>query len=382
MEKDESHIMRHPHAYKRTHRPFRKVFVLAATAFFLLAGCAAHAGQMYRWADANGTVHYTQHAPQQHTFSTLETADTSAESVSNPSDEAELSDVEKGEVPASPSSPAQTTPVSFDSGLLWKISHPSAQDIAPSHLFGTIHSEDPRVLQLPYKVRDAFDASSHFCMEVVFDARTSLTLAQSMVYRDGQELQSILGGMLFNKVAALMAGHGIPKPALMQMKPWAVFTTLSSPKKETGVFLDIALSKQAKQQGKPVCGLETAEEQVAVFEAATTEDQVVLLRETVRQYPELPKQFAQLLDRYLARDLAGLVTLSEENIPKDPEVKRVYQTLLKRLLDQRNTRMRERMMAKLEVGRAFIAVGALHLPGENGLLHMLHGRGFTLEAVY
>ena len=374
--------MRHPHAHKRTHRPLRKVFLLAATAFFLLAGCAAHAGQMYRWIDAKGTVHYTQHAPQHQTFSTLETADTSAASVSNPSDEAGLSDVEKGEVPAPPSSPAQPTPVSFDSGLLWKISHPSAQDIAPSHLFGTIHSEDPRVLQIPTKVRDAFDASSHFCMEVVFDARTSLTLAQSMVYQDGQELRSILGGMLFNKVAVLMAGHGITKPALIQMKPWAVFTTLSSPKKKTGVFLDVTLAEQAKQQGKPVCGLETAEEQVAVFEAAPTEDQVVLLHETVRQYPELPKQFAQLLDRYLARDLAGLVTLSEENIPKDPEVKRVYQTLLKRLLDQRNTRMRERMMAKLEVGGAFIAVGALHLPGENGLLHMLHGQGFTLEAVY
>ena len=151
--------------------------------------------------------------------------------------------------------------MSFDSGLLWKISHPSAQDIAPSYLFGTIHSEDPRVLQLPYKVQDAFDASQHFCMEVVFDVRTSLTLAQSMVYRDGQELKSVLGGMLFNKVAALMAGHGVPKPTLMQMKPWAVFATLSSPKKETGIFLDIALSEQAKQQGKPICGLETAEEQ-------------------------------------------------------------------------------------------------------------------------
>jgi uncharacterized protein YbaP (TraB family) len=340
---------------------------------------------MYHWVDANGTVHYTQNPPQHRTFSTRETADTSAASVSNPSpdtSEAGLDHVEQGEVAAASSSPARTAAVSFDSGLLWKISHPSTQDIAPSHLFGTIHSEDPRVLQLPDKVRNAFDASQHFCMEVVFDARTSLILAQSMVYRDGQELRSILGGMLFNKVAALMAGHGIPKPALIQMKPWAVFTTLSSPKKETGVFLDVALAEQAKQQGKPVCGLETAEEQVAVFEAAATEDQVVLLRETVRQYPQLPKHFVTLLDLYLARDLAGLVALSEEQIPKDPEVKRVYQILLKRLLDQRNTRMQDRMMAKLEDGGAFIAVGALHLPGENGLLHMLHRRGYTLEAVY
>jgi uncharacterized protein YbaP (TraB family) len=148
------------------------------------------------------------------------------------------------------------------------------------------------------------------------------------------------------------------------------------------MVLDTALYEQAKQQGKSTCGLETAEEQVAVFESAPVEDQVILLRETVRQYAQLPKHFAQLLDRYLARDLAGLVILSEENIPTDPAVQRVYQTLMKRLLDQRNTRMRDRMMAKLEEGSAFIAVGALHLPGENGLLQMLHTRGFSLEAIY
>ena len=76
------------------------------------------------------------------------------------------------------------------------------------------------------------------------------------------------------------------------------------------------------------------------------------------------------------------MALSEENIPKDPEVKRVYKTLLSRLLDQRNTRMRDRMMTSLEEGEAFIAVGALHLPGENGLLQMLRRQGFSLEASY
>lgn len=388
MGKDESHIIRQLHAPKRTHRPFQHAFVIAVSTFFLLAGGAADAGQIYRWVDANGTVHYTQHAPQQQTFSTLETADKPVSSVAKPSHEAGLGggeDRPAGTVspaPAGSSADLSARPASFDSGLLWKISQPSALDIAPSHLFGTMHSEDPRVLQLPYKVQDAFDASQHFCMEVVFDVQTSLILAQSMVYQDGQELKSVLGGMLFNKVAALMAGHGVPKPALMQMKPWAVFSTLSSPPKETGLFLDAVLYEQAKQQGKSTCGLETAEEQVAVFESAPVEDQVILLRETVRQYAQLPQHFAQLLDRYLARDLAGLVTLSQEHIPTDPEVQRVYQTLLQRLLDQRNTRMRDRMTAKLETGGVFIAVGALHLPGENGLLQMLHRQGFSLEAIY
>jgi hypothetical protein len=52
--------------------------------------------------------------------------------------------------------------------------------------------------------------------------------------------------------------------------------------------------------------------------------------------------------------------------------------LMDSLINQRNNRMLERMLPKLKQGRVFIAVGALHLPGEHGLLNLLRGAGYAV----
>src|SRR5207253_6486676 len=84
----------------------------------------------------------------------------------------------------------------------------------PSYLFGTIHSEDPRVAQLPSTVQRAFDDSTGLCTEMALDPSTLTQLAQSMVYMDGQDLRSVIGTDLFRRIAPLMAKYGVPQPAL------------------------------------------------------------------------------------------------------------------------------------------------------------------------
>ena len=54
----------------------------------------------------------------------------------------------------------------------------------------------------------------------------------------------------------------------------------------------------------------------------------------------------------------------------------------KRLIIDRNQRMVERMHKRLEEGNAFIAVGALHLPGEKGILRLLEHRGYRVRSIY
>ena len=60
----------------------------------------------------------------------------------------------------------------------------------------------------------------------------------------------------------------------------------------------------------------------------------------------------------------------------------LYETLTDRLLTRRNRLMAERMQAALEAGNAFVAVGALHLPGEEGILALLERRGFEITRVF
>ena len=51
------------------------------------------------------------------------------------------------------------------------------------------------------------------------------------------------------------------------------------------------------------------------------------------------------------------------------------------LITDRNLRMRDRMLPLLEKGRAFIAVGALHLIDRNGLVELLRTAGYKLTPV-
>ena len=277
--------------------------------------------------------------------------------------------------------PGESTPTRthFDRGLLWKIGTDSPR---PSYVFGTIHSADPRVVRLPPAVQAAFDESEHFCLELVLDARASSVLAQRMVLAQGQSLREVLGGPLFDATVPVMAQRGVPEHALLRLKPWAVVMLLSGPRHKTGQVLDLSLYEIARQQGKSICGLETVEEQVAVFDTAPVEEQVILLRDSVTRYAEQSALLPRLIERYLARDLAGLVSLSQESGPTDAAVKRVVYGFMQRLLAQRNPRLLERMDAPIRDGGAFIAVGALHLPGEQGVLRLLHQHGYTLEAVY
>jgi len=53
-----------------------------------------------------------------------------------------------------------------------------------------------------------------------------------------------------------------------------------------------------------------------------------------------------------------------------------------RVLLDRNRRMAQRMARRLFEGNAFIAVGALHLPGDGGVLQLLQQQGYTVTAVY
>jgi uncharacterized protein YbaP (TraB family) len=83
---------------------------------------------------------------------------------------------------------------------------------------------------------------------------------------------------------------------------------------------------------------------------------------------------------YLARDLAGMEVMWEESLAElEPQTAALFRA---RLIDNRNKLMVKRMATRLKEGRSFIAVGALHLPGEKGVLRLLEKKGYTVTRVY
>lgn len=264
----------------------------------------------------------------------------------------------------------------YDKGLLWKIESPGG---AASYLFGTIHSDDPRVTALPKPVARALDGSARFVMEAMIDGDSLVRMAEVMFYTDGRTLEQVIGAKLYAETLKAMSARGLPTVGVEKQKPWAVMMALSMPPPKTGEFLDLALQQRAAQQNKPVSGLETIAEQLAIFDGLPLRDQIALLEDTVRQQPELDREFEALHKAWLARDLAAIVAITEKYQPDDA---RLYREVTDRLLDQRNRRMVERLAPLLKQGGAFIAVGAAHLPGEAGLLYRLEKAGYRVTVVY
>ncbi len=262
-------------------------------------------------------------------------------------------------------------------GLLWKIDN---GDGGVSYLFGTIHSEDPSVSTLPAVVEKAFMDSDQLVLEVVLDTSMMIYTSKAMLFTDGNRLSSVLGQQLFRKAASAMEERGIPERLLDRMKPWAVATALAMPEMRTGMFLDYVLYTRAQEEGMPIHGLETVQEQIGIFEDMSVEDQVAMLEETLQQRDLMEGIFTELLQAYRARDLARLVRINEELMASGN--RKLAEDLRARLINERNYRMADRLSAYLGAGNVFVAVGALHLPGEEGILRLLDKRGYTVTAVY
>lgn len=261
--------------------------------------------------------------------------------------------------------------------VLFRVERPGG---AESYLFGTIHSEDPRVTQLPSPVRQAFDAARYLVLEVLMDDARKAEASRAMVFQDGRELDRVLKPDLYAQVVEAAGERGLPEPAVRLCKPWGLVMMLSAPPMTTGQSLDLVLYNRALEQGKPIFGLERVDEQLDVFEGLPEGEQVALLRSTLARRHDLPAAHEDLLDAYMRRDLGQLVWLSQQHMADlDPElVARINQGMIV----QRNIHMLERLSPFLDSGHGFVALGALHLPGPNGVLEGLRRKGYRVSSVY
>jgi len=273
--------------------------------------------------------------------------------------------------------PASVWSSDFQHGVLWAISKPG---IPVSYLLGTIHSDDPRVMRLPPAVAQAFAQSHSFTAELEMNADDLAQMQQAMLLAGGITLESIIGSERFAQCVRLMADYDAPASMVNKMKPWAVAVQLNMPRQTSGQFLDRSLYQRAVARGLPVYALETIPEQTAVFDELPRAQQIQLLDEAIASYPDMTALIHSLIDLYLARDLAGMQALNRDQMQSGDS--RLAQEVDQRLIVVRNQRMVKRMQARLQQGNAFIAVGALHLPGKLGILNLLQQQGYLVKPVY
>jgi len=261
-----------------------------------------------------------------------------------------------------------------DSALYWALS----RDGQPAgFLLGTIHSEDPRVLDFPEAFIDQLTANGVFAMEMVPDLPTLTRLTEYMHYQDGTLLEQRIGAERFARVRAALNDYRVPADWVARMKVWAAMMTLSVPPPRTGLFMDFSLSLRAAGAGLKVVGLETLEQQLSFLENMPEEQQLALLDQALDEYGRVAEVHDQMVESYLAGDLQSLSRQVDEQLAElTPEARRYF---MAEGIAARNERMLAALQPLLAEGRVFAAVGALHLPGPAGLIAGLRQQGYELS---
>lgn len=265
-------------------------------------------------------------------------------------------------------------PAAEDRAIFWEI---SLQDEPAGYLLGTIHSEDPRVVDFSGELISRLEENSFFAMEMVPNLPTLSRLTDYMHYQDGSTLVSRIGAERFALLQAALENYSLPAGWVIRMKVWAAMMTLSVPPPETGFFMDFSLSLRAAGAGLKVVGLETLEEQLSFLEDMPMEQQLELLDLALAEYSSVEQAHLQMVDSYLGGDLEILARQAEQLMDGlKPESKAYF---LEQGIYARNRRMVANLLPYMQQGRVFIAVGALHLPGESGLVNLLRSHGYRLS---
>lgn len=275
-------------------------------------------------------------------------------------------------------------------GTLWKI---ESGGLPPSFLYGTMHVTDPRVTSLKPKARKAFNASQTVVIETTDVLNQAQMLASLMaqpdlmMFTDGSTIQSRL---TLDDTAALekaLQDRGITLASVASMKPWIIAGMLALPacelaRKAGGAeVLDVRLAKEAQASGKQLKGLETAAEQFEAMASLPMDFHLKGLIDTLRLDGRVDDATETMIRLYEDEDIGMFWPLLRYGIDKGGVQESGYSAFEQAMIINRNQTMVRNAAPILSKGGAFIATGALHLPGPDGLVEMLRKYGYTVSAL-
>ncbi|MBN2495034.1 MAG: TraB/GumN family protein [Deltaproteobacteria bacterium] len=259
----------------------------------------------------------------------------------------------------------------------------------PSWLFGTIHIPDKRVLDLSARADEAFEASDVVMTEIPMDPGTQMKMTQKLFLPEGQTLDKVLPKKLYARVDSLFSAKGLPFQPLSRFKIWTIATQVALidhfTKFLSGKPLDQVIYQRASDAGKQVGGIETPEEQLAVFDSLSRAEQIRMLEGVLDMLQEFKQKGEDPVEKLILSFLSGeesrvVNAIKESYDPKNP----IDRKLMKRLFEDRNTSMSQRIAARLKKEKEksfFFAIGAGHLPGETGIAERLRKAGFKVTRV-
>jgi len=270
-------------------------------------------------------------------------------------------------------------------GHFWRIEKPG---LKPSHLFGTAHVSEARALNQLDRIEPALAASDTLLVELDLDSLSPLEMADIITQNslpEGTTLDDFLSPDEEQALGRLTASHGMPWFSARKLRPALLAVILAVPpcaklaELRGEKVLDERIVGRARTAGLRVEALETIDEQIAALAALKDDLQLAALVETADEEPGLGEDvYETTLALYAQGTIAKVEPLVEALGKRFPAMLPAYADMREPLIVARNRVMHERALPHVEKGGAFIAVGALHLPGADGLVELFRQSGFTV----
>lgn len=273
--------------------------------------------------------------------------------------------------------------VKVENALLWKL---DGKDIKkPSYIFGTMHLIDAEHYFLPQGTMTAIDNIDQMVFEIDMNEMSDMSnmfgIMDKIFMRDNLTIKDLLSPDDYTLVSEHFTKSGLPMFMLERIKPMflSVFAqTNMDPNSLQGgktksyemEFLEIANTNK-----KTTKGLETMDFQISLFDEIPYEAQAKMLVDAVKSSSdEANEEMEKLIKLYVSQNINGMVDLIA-NESDDVE------NFEDKLLTQRNINWIPKMIEMSKETPTFFAVGAGHLAGKQGVIHLLRKEGYKVTPV-
>ncbi len=249
------------------------------------------------------------------------------------------------------------------------------------YLAGSVHALSPDVYPLSPAFEQAFAASDTLVEEI--DLGTGLLslgpmLLSKAMFQDGRTFDKVVSKETHDLVIARLKGLPMAGELIRPMKVWMVMLTLSAMQiQQAGLNPALGLDQhffdRAKEAGKTVIGLETAESQIDRFDTMPEALQEQMLRSTLEEIDTQNKELASIVGAWRRGDAATLARDMIRGLQKYPLA---YQSLI---VERNNNWMPQLEQCLTRTTPCMVVVGAAHLVGPDGLLTLLQRKGYKVE---
>lgn len=270
------------------------------------------------------------------------------------------------------------TLLSQDNALLWEINKKNHQK---SYLFGTIHSQDSRVIEFAEQVLPFIRSQEAYAGEIILQPEDAFAILPFLFEKDSaKQCIHVFSAKEYQRLAQRFEEQ-LGKEMLIilpYMSPYLAGILLSTPSSESEElgfnFLDINLQNYADEHGLELISLESIASQMTYFQNMDVQKQRDFVIKLLNSEENTAEGLEKLIRIYLNQDIRRLLEEIEATRQDDPLFSEDF-------LIERNLLQLEGMVEAMKTKKMFTAVGAGHLPGKSGLIELLRHAGFELKPI-